>query len=153
MLGTEVGPFDPPAAIVCLDRIRALPTLVAIILGLLAALTLAHQLIVSARRRRHDRAILGVLGSRRGWLAWVIHWQATITVAATVLLAVPLGYALGRFAVRGFIDRIGAVSEPFLPAWVLAVVIGAALLVANVVAAVPARRVRRQSLAGQLAGE
>jgi len=153
MLGTEVGPFDPPAAIVSLDRIRALPTLVAVILGLLAALTLAHQLIVSARRRRHDRAILGVLGSRRGWLGWVIHWQATITVAATVLLAVPLGYALGRFAVRGFIDRIGAVSEPFLPAWVLVVVIGAALLVANVVAAVPARRVRRQSLAGQLAGE
>jgi predicted lysophospholipase L1 biosynthesis ABC-type transport system permease subunit len=41
----------------------------------LAVLSMSHQLITSARRRRRDLGIVRALGADRRWVSRVLHWQ------------------------------------------------------------------------------
>ncbi len=151
--GVQGGSPDPPAVVVNLDRVRSLPYLVAGSLGALAALALAHQLLVAARHRRRDLAVLGALGAAPRWRASIVRWQATLLALATVVVAVPVGIGSGRAVYRSFVDRTGALDRVTVPAGWLLVVAVATLVVANLAAAVPARRVRRQRIAGELVRE
>lgn len=152
-LGRPVGPMDRPSVILNLDRVRALPLVVAGTLGLLAALSLAHLLILSARNRRRDVAILGALGADRRWVTSVVHQQATMTAGVVLVAATPLGIGLGRVIYRAFIDRVGTANDTTLSVWALVGTVAATLVLANVVAAVPARRARNQPLAPHLNAE
>ena len=137
------GPLAPPAAILNLERVRSIPFVVAAALSLLAVLSLGHQLIVSARRRRRDLAVLRALGADRGWIATVVHSQATVFVLIALVLAIPAGYLAGRVIFRAFVDRIGAINDATLTPWLLVVTVLLLLVLANIVGAVTARRIRR----------
>jgi ABC-type antimicrobial peptide transport system permease subunit len=76
-------------------------------------------------------------------LRHVVHWQATLIAAALLVVAVPVGMAAGRSLYRAFAEDIGAradVSVPFT--WLGAALLGLIVL-ANIAAAVPARRAAR----------
>ena len=137
------GPSAPPSAILNLERVRSIPFVVAAALAAPAALSLAHHLIVSARRRRRDLAVLRALGADRGWLATVVHSQATVFVLLALVLAIPAGYLAGRVIFRAFVDRIGAINDATLTPWLLVVTVLILLVLANIVSAVTARRIRR----------
>ena len=126
-----------------LDRIRSIPLLVATVLALFALLSLTHQLVVSARQRRRDIGILKALGANRRFVSQVVHVQATVFTVATIVLAVPIGVVAGQSVYRFITDNIGANGDAAVPVGALAVAIGAPLVLANLVAVLPARKARR----------
>ena len=140
--GVQVGPFDRPSVIVNLERVRAIPFVVAAVLGLLVLLGLSHQLIVSGQRRRRDVAILRALGADRRWVTRLVHWQATVFTLVVFTIAVPIGIVLGVIVYRDFIARIGAVNTATAPLVLVGLALIVVVVLANVVAALQAVRVR-----------
>jgi hypothetical protein len=139
----SVVPDQKPTDIVNFGRVRNLPLTLAGILALLAAATLAHTLVSAVRRRRRDLAILKTVGFVRRQLLGAVLWQATTLASIAVLLGVPLGLALGRWAWAVLADEAGVVREPVLPGWETAVVVVGTILLANAVAALPGRAAAR----------
>jgi hypothetical protein len=136
-----------------LENVTGLPTVLAGVLVLLAAATLAHTLLTSVRRRRHELALLQALGfvRRQVWLS--LFWETSALVAIGLLIGLPLGALLGRFVWSVFADGLGAVPQPEI-AWLpLLLTIPAALLVAGVVATIPAFFSTRQRPAVALRAE
>jgi hypothetical protein len=67
-----------------------------------------------------------------------VAWQATSFCAVALLVAVPAGVAVGRWAWDVFASQLGTLGEPVTPPVALLLVIPAAVLLANLVAAAPA---------------
>ena len=104
-----------------------------------AAALLAQALLSSIRRRNRDLAILKTLGFERRDVRATVAWQATTVAAIGLLVGLPLGVLLGRFAWNLFATELGVVSEPVAPAVSAFLVIPATLLLANLVALLPGR--------------
>lgn len=145
-------PFKP-SDLADLERVGGLPSIVAGILSVMAVATLAHTLTTSARRRRRDLAILKVLGFVRSQVSATVAWQSTVIAAVAVLLGLPLGIASSRWGWQLFADELGVPPQPATPVLALALLVVATLLLANVVAAVPARLAARTHAAAVLRAE
>jgi hypothetical protein len=146
----ELQPFSPqtpqeqtrPTDVVNLDRARSVPNLLAIVIGLLAMLTLGHALLLSVRQRRCELAVLRSLGADRRWVGRTVHAQASALTVAALAVGLPAGLVGGRLLFRAFVDRLGLVSDPITPVLLVLLLAVGVLAVANVAAAVPARRAR-----------
>ena len=148
----EIG-GSAPGDIINLDRIRAIPFVVAGAFAALAVLTLSHQLIVSGRRRRRDLAVLRALGADARWVTAVVHTQATAVALVALVVALPAGLLVGRVVFRAFVERIGALEGV---AYGSAFLVASALLVlvlANLIALGTDRAARRRTTARLLAAE
>ncbi|MGH2715544.1 MAG: FtsX-like permease family protein [Thermoleophilaceae bacterium] len=131
-------PPPRPADVGNWGRVDAFPYLAAALIGVGAAALLAQALITSIRRRDRDLAIFKTLGFERRAMRATVAWQASTVAAIGVLVGLPLGVGLGRFGWNLFAAELGVVPEPMAPAWSALLVIPAALLLANLVALVPA---------------
>jgi ABC-type lipoprotein release transport system permease subunit len=127
-----------PADVANWGRVSGFPYLLAALIAAAAAAVLAHALVTSIRRRRRDLAILKTLGFDRRDVRMAVAWQATTIAAIGLLVGLPLGMGIGRFAWNLFAAELGVVPEPVAPAWSALLVIPASLLLANLVALVPA---------------
>ena len=78
------------------------------------------------------------LGFTRRQLAVTLAWQASATAVIGIVIGVPLGMATGRELWILFARNIDVVPQPSVPLSVLFVAL-AALVLANVVAAIPGR--------------
>ncbi len=134
---------DRPANVVSLASIAGLPVALSGLLALIAAGTLAHMLASSTRRRRRDLAILKTLGFVRRQVRHAIAWQATTIAAIALLIGLPAGIAGGRWAWRVFAGQLGVLPEPAVPLTTILIAIPAALALANLIAAAPARAAAR----------
>ncbi len=134
-----VLPMQKPLDIVDFGRVRALPLVLAGLLGMLAAATLAHVLVTAVRRRRRDLAILKSLGFMRRQLRTIVVAQALTYTAVAVVAGLPLGVAAGRFAWNVFAEREGIVSEVVVPLPAILSVVPAAAILAAALALLPAR--------------
>jgi ABC-type lipoprotein release transport system permease subunit len=130
-------PRSEPNDIVNFGRVEAMPLVLGGILAVIAAATLVHLLLSAVRRRRRDLAILKTLGFVRGQVAATVAWQATTVVVVSLVVAVPLGVALGRWTWTLLAHDLGVVARPHVPWLALTAVIGAALILANAIALVP----------------
>lgn len=119
-------------------RLRTVPLVLAGMLGLLAVAALGHTLVSSIRRRRRDLAVLKTLGFVRRQVVATVAWQATTLAATAALIGLPLGVAGGRWAWRLFAGQLGVGAGPATPALAVLLALPAAVLVANLIAAVPA---------------
>ena len=128
-----------PADIVNFGTMGSAPTVLAVLLGIMAIGALANALVASVRRRRRDLALLKALGFTRRQLSATVGWQATVTMGLAVLLGVPIGIALGRSLWLAFARSVGVVPTPTVPVAGLLLVGLGMLVLANLVAAVPAR--------------
>jgi ABC-type antimicrobial peptide transport system permease subunit len=70
-------------------------------------------------------------------VAATVAWQATAITAVAVVLGVPLGVAVGRFAWRLFARDLGVAPDVVAPVLPIVLLLPVALIVANAVAAVP----------------
>jgi FtsX-like permease family len=134
MRPTDVGDFG---------GVDALPLLIIAVFAGAAAAALAHALVTSVRRRRRDLAILKTLGFTRAQLVAVVAWQATTVAAIGLLVGLPLGLGIGRFAWNVFAEDLGVVPEAITPVGLTALVVPAAIVLANLIAALPAQTAAR----------
>ena len=147
------GGEGPPGVIQNVARVRAIPYLLAALLGALAVLTLAHVMLTSMHNRRRDVAVMRSLGADRGWITRAVHWQATAFTLLPLVIGTPIGLIAGQLVFRSFADKIGVVNGASLPFVLVTAIVVALVLIANAVAAVPARRARRMAPALLLQSE
>jgi hypothetical protein len=148
----QVLSVERPAEIVDYRSTGATPEVLAAGLALGAVAALGLTLAASVRRRRTDLAMLKTLGFTRAQLQAAVAWQATVAAVIGVAVGVPLGVALGRQLWDVFAREISAVPHPTVPASVI-VVAAAAVVLANLVAAVPGRAAARTPVALVLRAE
>ncbi len=145
-IGSETAPNsgeDQPPTISNVERVRRVPTALAILLGVLAIMTMLHALYMSIRSRRVDVAIMKSLGANRRWITRVVHSQATLLTVIPLVIGLPLGVLAGARLFHAFVDRIGALPDPTIPTVALLAIAIGALVLANLAALLPARRARR----------
>jgi hypothetical protein len=136
-----------PAEIVNYRSMGTTPAILGGGLALGAVVALALTLVASVRRRRRELALLKTLGFVRRQLASAVAWQSSIAVAIGVVLGVPIGIVLGRVLWNLFAHEIDAVPMPSVPGLVIVLIVVGALVLANVVAAIPGRMAARTSTA------
>jgi hypothetical protein len=149
----SVLPVQRPAAIVNYRTMGAMPTILAGGLAAGAVTALGLTLIASVRRRRRDFALLKTLGFIRRQLAGAVAWQASVIAAAGLAIGVPLGIAAGRLLWLAFAHELSAVPNPVVPAASLTLATVGALILANLVAALPGRQAARTPAAEVLRAE
>jgi ABC-type antimicrobial peptide transport system permease subunit len=153
--GNEVAvqSVDYPAEIENYRTIGIIPDLLALALALGAVVALGLTLIASVNRRRRDLALLRTLGFKSRQLLSAVAWQASVAGAVGVVFGIPLGILVGRWLWTLFARDIYAVPHPTVPFVALVIVALSALVLANIVAALPGRSAARTSAGQILRGE
>jgi len=152
-LVANVLPVQRPAEIVNYKSMGTMPAVLAggVAAGAVAALGLA--LVASVRRRRRDLALLKTMGFTRRQLATTVAWQSTVVAVVGLVIGIPLGIAVGRWLWIAFARELSAVPDPVVPAASVALAAVAALVLANLVAALPGRQAARTPAALMLRAE
>jgi hypothetical protein len=132
-------PPPKPTDVVNFGRVESLPVLTAVLLGALAIATLAHTLLTSVQRRQRDLAVLKTLGFLPAQVRGAVAWQASSFCAVALLIGIPVGVATGRWTWDMLAHQLGTLPEPAVPPVALLVIVPTAIVVANLVAAWPAR--------------
>jgi ABC-type lipoprotein release transport system permease subunit len=136
-----------------LKGIRKLPVALAVFLCLLAIGTIGHALASAVRRRRHDIAVLRAVGMTRWQTRWIVVVQATVLALVGVVFGLPIGVAAGRTVWRAVANFTPL--QYVAPTAVLALLLipPAVVVIANVLAALPARRASNTPVAAVLRAE
>jgi hypothetical protein len=142
-----------PAEIENYRSIGIIPDLLALALALGAVVALGLTLVASVHRRRRDLALLRTLGFTNRQLLSAVAWQASVAGAIGAIFGIPLGIVAGRWLWTLFANNIYAVPHPTVPFISLIIVTLSALVLANVVAALPGRTAARTSAAQVMRGE
>lgn len=132
-----------PIEVSRLEQIDRVPVALAILLGVLAAIAVAHALVTGVHRRRRELALLKTLGFSRGQVGATVAWQATTLGVVGLVVGIPLGVVVGRVAWQLVADSLGIAAEITTPVAALAVLVPATLVLVNLVAFVPARAAAR----------
>ena len=151
--GTNVERPRLPQDLANFGRADATPAVIGALMGLVAAATLLHALLTAVQRGRRTLAVLRTIGFTARQLLSVVAWQATVLVAVSFVVALPLGIVAGRRVWLAFAESLGVVPEAAVPVGALAVTAAAALLVAVLVGGFPGWRAGRVSPAGVLRGD
>jgi hypothetical protein len=127
-----------PAEIVNYRTMGLTPTLLVSGLALGAVVALALTLMASVRQRRRDLALLKTIGFVRRQLAAAVAWQASVVALIGLVIGIPLGIVAGRWLWNLFARQINAVPYPTVSLASMALVAAGTIVLANVVAAIPA---------------
>ena len=136
----EMYVTSTPQDVLLLKNVRTLPRMLALFLALLGIAAVGHVLVTAVRRRRHDIAVLRAVGFSPSQAAACIAWQATIVGIVGLAIGVPLGIVTGRLAWRWVADNTPLLYVGPIAIAAVLLIIPATLLIANMLAALPARR-------------
>jgi hypothetical protein len=142
-----------PAEIVNYQSMGITPVILASGLALGAVMALGLTLAETVRRRRHDLALLKTLGFTRRQLSAVTAWQASVAAVVGVVVGIPIGIAVGRQLWTLFARDINAVPVPTVPVPSILLIGAGAIVLANIVAALPGRLAARTPTALALRAE
>ena len=151
--GAQAQGVQRPAQIINYGSLGSTPVVLGGALAVGAVVAMGLTLITSVRRRRRDLALLKILGFTRRQLAAAIAWQSSVATAIGTVIGVPLGVVLGRFLWDLFAHEIYAVPSPDVPLSSVALIVVSALVLANLVAAIPGRVAARTPTALLLRAE
>jgi hypothetical protein len=151
--GVAVVRVQHPAEIVNYRTMGSTPVILGSALAAGAVTALGLTLVASVRRRRRDLALLKTVGFTRRQLSATVSWQATVAVAIGTVIGIPLGIVLGRSLWDVFAHALDVVPQPAIPASTVLLVAVGALVLANLVAAIPARQAARTRTAVLLRAE
>ena len=101
-------------------------------------------LVASVRRRRRDFALLKTLGFTRRQLAGAVAWQSSVIVVIGLVDRRAAGHRGGPLALAGLRRPAVGRTRPVVPVGSIALAGLAALLLANLVAALPGRGMLRE---------
>ncbi len=142
-----------PAEIVNYRSMGTMPAILGGLLGAAAVVALGLTLLASVRRRRRELALLKAFGFTRSQLLATVAWQSNVAVAIGTIVGIPLGVVVGRTLWDTFAHVINAVPATSVPALTIVLVVAGALVLANLVDAVPGRIATRTPTALLLRGE
>jgi len=126
-----------------LDELGGLPWALAVFLALLAAIATVHALVTTTRRRRHDLAVLRVLGFVSGQVRSTLRWQALTVAAVGLVVGVPVGVIAGRRIWSVLAGTVGVTDDWTFPWLTVILAVPAAVGVAVVLAILPGRAAAR----------
>jgi hypothetical protein len=139
----RVAAPERPDDILGYEDVSATPIVLAGLLAALAGATTAHALISAVRRRHTELAVLKTLGFLRAQVRATVVWQATTIALIALAVGVPAGVAAGRWGWTFLAERMHAVAAPVTPVLAIAALIPLTILIANLMAAIPARAAAR----------
>ncbi|HUY21983.1 MAG TPA: ABC transporter permease [Acidimicrobiales bacterium] len=151
--GVTLMTVQLPAEIINYRSMGSTPAFLGVALGAGTVAALGLTLMASVKRRRRELALLKTLGFTEGQLAASISWQASVAVAIGATVGVPLGIIVGRVLWELFARQIDAVPAPNVPTLSVVLITVGALVLANVVAAIPGRIAARTPTALLLRAE
>lgn len=151
--GAQAQGVQRPAQIINYESLGSTPSVLGAALAAGAIVAMGLTLITSVRRRRRELALLKILGFTRRQLAAAISWQSSVATAIGTAIGVPLGVVLGRFLWDLFAHEIYAVPSPSVPILSVVLIVVSALVLANLVAAIPGRVAARTPTALLLRAE
>jgi hypothetical protein len=151
--GAEVGGATMPQDVLNLRNVRPLPRALSVFLVLLGVAALGHALVTAVRRRRGELAVLRALGFTPRQTAATILAQAGTVALVGLLVGIPLGVILGRMSWEWVADATPLVFSPPVAIAVILLAIPTTIVVANLLAAGPARHAARTRPAGVLRAE
>jgi hypothetical protein len=128
----------PPTNLVNFGEAVNFPLILGFVVALFGIGTLMHLLLTSLSRRRRETGLLKSLGMLRRQIAYCVGWQTTTIALIAIALGVPLGIAAGRLVWSAFADNLGVGTQPVVTAAKIVGIALGALIVANVLALVPA---------------
>ncbi len=142
-----------PAEIATYKTIGLTPALLVtgLVIGAIVALTLT--LVASVHQRRRDLALLKTIGFVRRQVAAAVACQATTAAIVGIVIGIPLGLVVGRWLWDLFAEQINAVPYPTVPVPAIVPVAVGTVLLANLVAVLPARSAARTLTAPLLRDE
>ncbi len=146
-------PVQRSAEIVNYRSMGRVPAILAGGLAAGAVAALGLTLVASVRRRRREFTLLKTLGFTRRQLAGAVAWQASVIAVIGLVIGVPLGIAVGRWLWLAFAHELSAVPNPVIPVASVTLATVGALILANLVAALPGRRAARTPAAEVLRAE
>jgi ABC-type lipoprotein release transport system permease subunit len=135
---SQVNFPQPPTNLVNFGEAVNFPLILGFVVVLFGIGTLLHLLLTSLNRRRRETGLLKSLGMLRRQIAYCVSWQTTTVALIGVALGVPLGIAAGRAVWSAFASNVGVDTVPVVTAGLLFLVALGALVVANLLAVVPA---------------
>jgi len=143
--GPDGVPFTAtvPVEIDRVDRINGLPIALGVFVAVVAVVAVGFALVTTVRRRRRDLAVLKTLGFDRRQVRATVAWHATTVAAVGLVAGIPLGLVVGRLVWHAVAENLGVATAPTWPVVAVLLLVPAALLVVNLVAALPARRAAR----------
>ncbi len=145
-LGDSVASVDPaevPLELTNLRKVRTLPLLLSLFLAVLGVSAVGHALFTSVRRRDRELAVLRALGATRRNTRVIVGAQITVIATAGLLVGVPVGVVLGRYGWHRITTRVPLTFVAPMALVAVALVVPAAVLVANALAVLPGRRAAR----------
>jgi ABC-type lipoprotein release transport system permease subunit len=149
----SIAPAEVPPELLNLKRVRSVPVVLVAFLVFLAVSTLAHVLVTSVRRRRGEFAVLRSLGFTRRMTFGVVATHSTAVGLVGLVVGIPLGLTLGRLGWTWVAGKVPLVYTSPVTLAITVLTVPAALLVTNLVAALPGRRAARQTPAAVLRTE
>ena len=135
-------PFRP-AVVVNVSRVRAVPFVLAGVLGALAVITVANVVLSAVRGRRRDLVVLRALGGDQRWITRTVHCQASAFVVSCLVMGVVIGGLVGAALFTWFAREMGAIDDAARPWTAVGVVAIASIVLANAAALLPSRQARR----------
>jgi predicted lysophospholipase L1 biosynthesis ABC-type transport system permease subunit len=138
-----------PSNVDNVDELGALPAGLAAFLALLAAVAAAHALVSTTRRRRHDLAVLRVLGFVGRQVQRTMRWQALTVAAVGLLVGVPAGIIAGRRLWSALAEAIGVVDDWSFP-WLLVLLAVPVTVAVAVLLAIPPGRMATRARPGRV---
>jgi hypothetical protein len=133
----------PPLDLVNLGDADALPTALGAVVAILGAGTVAHALLSTVRRRRHELGVLKAIGFVRSDTRQTVVWQAVVFGAIALGIGIPLGLIGGRAAWHLAAVQLGIPSHPVVTVSLVVGLVAAVAAVLFLILILPARRAGR----------
>jgi ABC-type lipoprotein release transport system permease subunit len=149
----KVSGVQKPDDIVGLDGIGMIPSVLMIALAALLVVELGLTLFSSVRTRRRDLAVLKGMGFVRSQRVGIVLWEATVSAALAAIAGAVLGVALGRFAWLILTGDLALASTTVTPIAAVVATGCATVLVADLVALLPAQVAARTPVSTILQSE
>jgi ABC-type antimicrobial peptide transport system permease subunit len=108
---------------------------------------------LSTRRHRHHLAVWRALGFVPREVRRSVLWQSILVTGLAVVIGTPLGIYVGRVAWRLSIQSVGVIDHPTFPVLPVVLLLPAAVLVAVLLALLPAWLAARGEPADDLHAE
>lgn len=139
-----------PGAVTNLERVKQMPHYLALFIGLLFVVTLAHTLAADRRSRSRDLCTLRAMGMTPRATGGIVAAQALTIVTIAAAIGFPLGLIVGGRVWIVIADRTHVAISIVRPASDLMVTIAVAFAITAIIAALAMRRVRGARLSEAL---